>query len=75
MWRGEFVIHNNQNIPSNKPYDDSLWDCWTIYDKVEYVQNKDDCHNYQKIVSGNIVKYYRCAMKDAYEVNHDKKEN
>ena len=59
------------NVPV-KPYDDSLWDRYSMYDKMPYVWDPD--LNVEKIftrVSGNIIKAYRCQIKEPYEVKHE----
>jgi hypothetical protein len=54
-----------------KPYDDSMWDHWSLYDNVPYVQDMDlrTDHSLAK-ESGNIIKSYRCLIKEPYEVKH-----
>jgi hypothetical protein len=55
-----------------KPYDDSAWDRWSMYDRMPYSWDPD--LNVEKIytnVTGNIIKSYRCKLKDPYEVKHE----
>ena len=55
-----------------KPYDDSLWERWSMYDRMPYVWDPD--LNVEKIftkVSGNIIKSYRCQVKESIEVKHE----
>ncbi|MBE5967075.1 MAG: hypothetical protein E7255_08935 [Lachnospiraceae bacterium] len=64
---------NNTKLAVERPYDDSLWDHqqWSMYDNMPYVCDKEICNDtHLKIVSGNIIKYYRCLMKEPYEVKH-----
>ncbi|HCR41695.1 MAG TPA: hypothetical protein DIW41_12420 [Lachnospiraceae bacterium] len=64
---------NNPKAAIEGPYDDSLWDNrqWSMYDNQPYIFDKEICNNTPlKIVSGNIIKYYRCLMREPYEVKH-----
>jgi len=64
------------NIPIStieKPYDISLYNQgqFSMYDNLPYVSNKEICNKDNlKLFSGNIIKYYRCLMKEPYEVKH-----
>lgn len=52
-------------------YDDSLWDRYSLYDNMPFVWDTD--LNVERIftyVSGNLIKSYRCNMKEPYEVKH-----
>lgn len=54
-----------------KPYDDSMWDCWGMYENMPYMW--DPGLNYDRrltAVSGNIIKSYRCLIKEPYEVKN-----
>lgn len=54
-----------------KPYDDSMWDHWSIYDNVPYVRDLDLRTNINlSRVSGNVIKSYRCRIKEPYEVKN-----
>lgn len=55
-----------------KPYDDSLWERWSMYDRMPYVWDPD--LNVEKKftkVSGNIIKSYRCQVKEPIEVKRE----
>jgi len=55
-----------------KPYDDTAWDRWSMYDKMPYMWDPD--LNVEKIftkISGNIIKSHRCITKDSIEVKHE----
>lgn len=56
-----------------RPYDDSMWDHWTMYDNMPYVWDPD--LNTEKkfvLVSGNVIKGYRVQMKDEpYELKYE----
>ena len=56
---------------SLKPYDDSIWDQWNMYDNMPYVWDKDLCP-YNCIIENNhnIIKFYRYQIKEPYEVKH-----
>jgi hypothetical protein len=55
-----------------KPYDDSMWDRNSMYDTMPYAWDRDI--NIDKRFtreSGNIIKFYRCQIKEPYEVKHE----
>lgn len=55
-----------------KPYDDSMGDHWSMYNNMPYVWDPDlNVDKVFKIVSGNIIKSYRCVTKEPYEVKHE----
>lgn len=61
----------DQNNVPERPYDDSMWDHYSMYDRMPYVCDPD--LNVEKIftrVTGNIIKSYRCQIKEPYEVKH-----
>lgn len=54
-----------------RPYDDSIWDSDSMYDRMPYVWDPD--MNVEKVfkkVSGNIIKSYRCKLENPIEVKH-----
>lgn len=54
-----------------KPYDDSMWDSNSIYDKMPYTWDPD--LNVDRIfarISGNIIKAYRCRIDEPFEVKY-----
>ncbi len=55
-----------------KPYDDSSWEHWSMYDNMPYVWNSDlnEDRTY-KNVTGNIIKGYRCNIIEAVEIKHE----
>jgi hypothetical protein len=56
-----------------KAYDNSLYnqDPYSMYDNLPYVSNKEICNKENlKLFSGNVIKYYRCLMKEPYEIKH-----
>lgn len=56
---------------SLRPYDDSMWDRYSMYDNIPYVWDSD--LNVEKKftrVSGNLIKSYRCKLKETFEIKH-----
>lgn len=54
-----------------KPYDDSLWDRYSMYDKMPYIWDPD--LNVEKAfakVTGNVIKSYRCKMNEPLEIKN-----
>lgn len=58
-----------KNTTHVRPYDDSMWDQWIIYDKKSYQRDSDVCCDISRI-SGNLIKSSRCHMKDPYELKY-----
>lgn len=59
---------NNQIITKVSPYDDSLWDHYSMYDNLPYSWDTD--LNIERTfvkITGNVIKAYRCKIKDSYE--------
>ena len=54
-----------------KPYDDIVWDRWSMYDNLPFIWDPD-LNDTKKptMVSGNIIKAYRCLIKEPYEVKN-----
>lgn len=54
-----------------KPYDNSIWDQWNMYDNMPYLWDKDLCP-YNSIIekSKNIIKFYRYQIDEPYEIKH-----
>ncbi len=64
-------VNKKENTASVKPYDDSMWDRWNMYDNLPYVWDPDVCDTKKLATeSGNIIKAYRCLIKEPYEVKH-----
>jgi len=63
---------NDVIIAPLKPYDDSMWDHWSMYDNVPYIRDMDlRAENMLEKVSGNVIKSYRCLIKEPpYEIKH-----
>lgn len=62
---------NEMNKPPVRPYDDSMWDRYSLYDMMPYVWDPD--LNVEKVfvkVTGNIIKGYRCKTIETFEVNN-----
>ncbi|HWT74576.1 MAG TPA: hypothetical protein VN258_07630 [Mobilitalea sp.] len=57
---------------SVRPYDDSMWDRNSMYDRMPYVWDPD--LNVEKVfrkVTGNIIKAYRCKIEEPIEVKYE----
>lgn len=55
-----------------KPYDDTLWDRNSMYDKMPYVWDPDlNVERIFKKVTGNVIKGYRCKMEASFEIKHE----
>ena len=55
-----------------KPYDDSMWDRYSMYDRMPYAWDPD--LNVEKVftrVTGNVIKAYRYRINEPYEVKHE----
>lgn len=60
------------NRSYEKPYDDTVWEHWSIYDNMPYVWDPNlNVEKQFKIVSGNIIKSNRCIIKEPYEVKYE----
>jgi hypothetical protein len=62
---------NEERATQLKPYDNTMWEHWSMYDNMPY--NWDPDLNVEKIfkyISGNIIKSYRCKLDEPYELNH-----
>lgn len=53
------------------PYDSALEDNLSMYDKLPYQRDANLCNRDSLgLVSGNILKNYRCKMNEPYEVKN-----
>lgn len=53
---------------SLRPYDKSLEDNLAMYDNMPYLRDATLCNEETiALISGNIVKGYRCNMRDYYK--------
>ncbi len=60
-----------RNVAALRPFDDTGWDRWSMYDNMPYVWDPDLCDTkHLTMVSGNIIKAYRCIMQEPYEIRH-----
>lgn len=54
---------------TKQPYDATLEENMSMYDKLPYKRNEDLCNaSTLALESGNLIKYYRCAEADAIEI-------
>lgn len=64
------VKKEERTAPVN-PYDESMWDRWNMYDNMPYIWDPDLCDARRLAAeSGNIIKSYRCLIKEPFEVKH-----
>jgi len=62
----------DKRATSVKPYDDSITDHWSLYDSMPYIWDPDlNIEKVFKIVSGNVIKAYRCKAMEPFEVKHE----
>lgn len=63
---------NRIDAASLRPYDDSMWDKWSMYENMPYSWDPDlNVEKRLALESGNVIKGYRCNMKDKpYEIKH-----
>lgn len=57
------------NLSALRPYDETMWDNNTLYDNMPYEWSMDT----GKVIaleSGNVIKGYRCKIKEPYEIKH-----
>ncbi len=65
-------IKKEMHTPQTKPYDDSIWENWLIYDSMPYRQDPElFVERAIRLVSGNIVKSCRIQMVEPYEIKHE----
>lgn len=60
---------NGNTASPVKPYDDSMWDRFRMYDNLPYQWDSGNEKHLTRI-SGNVIKAYRCMIKEPYEVKH-----
>lgn len=60
---------SNYYLSPLKPYDENMWDYLSLYDNMPY---EWDMNNERRLtlVSGNVIKGYRCKIKEPYEIKH-----
>lgn len=64
------TIATKKDMPV-KPYEDTMWDQFSMYEKMPYIWNSD--FNADRVLrreSGNIIKAYRCKIEEPFEVKH-----
>jgi hypothetical protein len=61
-----------ENAAQLKPFDDSMWDRWSMYNNMPYVWDPDlNVELTYSKVSGNVIKSYRCQIKEPFELKHE----
>lgn len=54
---------------TKQPYDATLEENMSMYDKLPYKRNEDMCNaSALALESGNLIKYYRCAEIDSIDI-------
>lgn len=54
---------------TKQPYDSTLEENMSMYDKLPYKRNIDMCNaSTLALESGNLIKYYRCTQVDPVEI-------
>lgn len=55
---------------TKQPYDATLEENTSMYDKLPYKRNEDMCNaSTLALVSGNLVKFYRCTYDEPTEID------
>lgn len=60
---------NDHTLNPLRPYDDTMWDQFYLYDNIPFEWDSD----YEKpitLVSNNLIKSYRCKIKEPYLIKH-----
>lgn len=57
------------SLSSLKPYDETMWDYFPLYDNMPYEWNMENEKSI-RLVSGNVIKGYRCKLKEPYQIKH-----
>ena len=56
-------------FPPVRPYDQTLEEHWAMYDRMPYERDSDICSEKDiAMESGNMIKAYRCLIKDPFEI-------
>lgn len=71
--RGANMDNNKTEKQSHsvRPYVDSQWEDWTMYNNIPYHFDEDLYHDKKiQLYSGNIIKHQRCQMIDTLELKY-----
>lgn len=60
---------NKQLLLPIKPYDDTAHETFPLYDDMPYEWDSD-CEKHLTLISGNIIKGYRCKIKELYTIQN-----
>ncbi len=60
---------SNYSLSPLKPYDEIIWEQSSIYDSMPYVWDMESERIFT-LVSGNVIKGYRCRIKEPYKIKH-----
>lgn len=70
LYRGVYMSTLSINSLSPlKPYDENTIHHITLYDNMPYEWDTDN-EKRLTLVSGNIIKGYRCKIKEPYKIKH-----
>ena len=60
---------SNYYLSPLRPYNENVWEFSTLYDNMPYEwdTNNERCIT---LVSGNIIKGYRCKITEPYEIKY-----
>lgn len=62
---------NENTVAPVRPYEDSMPDYSTMYDRMPYVWDTDlNIERVYRKVTGNIIKAHRCKIEEPIEVKH-----
>jgi hypothetical protein len=62
----------SENAMQMKPYDESMWEKWAMYDNMPYMWDPDlNVEKIFKCISGNIIKSYRFQLDEPYKIKHE----
>lgn len=65
------MSENTAPLTHLRPYDASMEEPLTMYDHLPYRRDVSLCDAHSiALESGNILKYYRCAVKDARSISN-----
>ncbi len=70
--RGDDLRNMNKSSSLQvRHFDDSMWDHISLYENMPYVWDSDlNAMQIFTLVTGNIIKSYRCITKEPYEIKH-----
>ena len=64
------AIKTNNSLSPLKPYDESKWESFNLYDNMTFVWDSE-MEKHHALESGNVIKGYRCKVDEPYEIRHE----